>query len=52
MVYFTAFGGVIVLYWVCLAIYRLYLSPLAKVPGPKIAGKSHVMSGTQSVMEV
>ncbi|KAK1856543.1 cytochrome p450 [Colletotrichum chrysophilum] len=37
MVSFTAFGGVIVLYWVCLAIYRLYLSPLAKVPGPKIA---------------
>ncbi|KAK2765686.1 cytochrome p450 [Colletotrichum kahawae] len=34
---FTAFGGVIILYWVCVAIYRLYLSPLAKVPGPKIA---------------
>jgi hypothetical protein len=32
--------GALLLYLVCLAIYRLYLSPIAKFPGPKLAALS------------
>ena len=32
-----AVAGVIVGYCVCLAVYRLYLSPLSKFPGSKLA---------------
>lgn len=34
-------AAAIVLYYACIAVYRLYFSPLAKFPGPKIAGMSH-----------
>jgi hypothetical protein len=30
-----------VLYAICLVIYRLFLSPLSKFPGPKIAAATH-----------
>jgi hypothetical protein len=31
----------LVIYWVWLGIYRLYLSPLAGYPGPKLAALSN-----------
>ena len=36
----AAGAGALLLYLVCLAIYRLYLSPIAKFPGPKLAALS------------
>jgi hypothetical protein len=39
MVPITAALGLVFVYCVAIAIYRLYLSPLAKIPGPKIAGE-------------
>ena len=33
----AAGAGILVLYVVCGAIYRLYFSPIAKFPGPKLA---------------
>ena len=32
--------GAVLVYFVILAIYRLYLTPVAKFPGPKIAALS------------
>lgn len=40
MIPIAPFVGLVFLYLASLAIYRLYLSPIAKIPGPKIAGAS------------
>ncbi|KAK4223161.1 cytochrome P450 [Podospora fimiseda] len=35
---FTLFAAAILTHFISVAIWRLYLSPLAKIPGPKLAG--------------
>lgn len=40
MVSLATLGGLFVLFLVARAVYRLFFSPLAKIPGPKIAGES------------
>ncbi|KAI0533596.1 cytochrome P450 [Xylaria digitata] len=37
----AALGAVVTLYCVGVAVYRLFLSPLARFPGPKIAALTH-----------
>ena len=37
---FQIAGVAILFYFICILIYCLYLSPLAKIPGPKLAAST------------
>lgn len=37
--FLVPFGVLLVLFFLSRAVYRLWLSPLSHIPGPKIAGK-------------
>ena len=46
-----AFLTVFLLYLVGLAVYRLYLSPIAKFPGPKLAAATYLFEGYYDVVK-
>jgi hypothetical protein len=46
-----AFLLLFVLYLACLAIHRIYLSPLAKFPGPKLAAATYLYEGYYDVVK-
>jgi hypothetical protein len=41
----TNIAGLLVFYYVCKIIYRLYFSPLSHIPGSKLAGTSISLLG-------
>ena len=34
------FAALVVIYYICIVIYRLYFGPLSHIPGRKLVGKS------------
>ena len=46
-----AFSVVSLLYLVGLAVYRLYLSPIAKFPGPKLAAVTYLFEGYYDIVK-
>ena len=47
----TAFLIVSLLYLAGLVVYRLYLSPIAKFPGPKLAAATYLFEGYYDVVK-
>ena len=47
----TAVFNIYALYLVILVVYRLYLSPIAKIPGPKLAAATYLYEGYYDVMK-
>lgn len=39
------------LYFIVLLVYRLYLSPIAKFPGPKLAAATYLFEGYYDVVQ-
>lgn len=47
----TTFFVIYVLYLAVLIVYRLYFSPIAKIPGPKLAAATYLYEGYYDVVK-
>ena len=47
----TASFAISFLYFIGLVIYRLYLSPIAKFPGPRLAAATYLFEGYYDVVK-
>ena len=49
--YLPILGALVVSFWIALSLYRVYISPLSKFPGPKLAAATSWYEGYFNVIQ-